>query len=78
MLAACGQRAPHEYPAAAQARFAQSCPPESAVCTCTWDRITRTLTYEEYEAALERFRAEGLMDRRVTSARTYCLERYES
>lgn len=80
-LAACGQGAggaPNEYPAEALAHFSQSCPPESAVCTCTWDRLTRTLTYEEYEAALARFRTEGLMDPRVTRARTQCIEQNPS
>ena len=60
-LAACGERAPNPYPAAAQTQFERSCPPASAVCACTWDRITRTMTYEEYSAALARFREQGLM-----------------
>ena len=77
-LAGCGPGAPNDYPAAAQTRFEQSCPPEDAVCACTWDRITRTLPYEDYQAALERFRGEGLMDPRITSARTYCIERNPS
>ncbi len=77
-LAACGQGAPHEYPEAARTQFERSCPPESEVCSCTWDRITRALTYEEYEAAVERMRTEGLMDPRVTSARTWCLEHHDN
>lgn len=75
-LAACGEAAPNPYPASAQTRFEASCPPESEVCTCTWDKLTRTLTYEEYEAALERFRVSGSMDPRITRARTQCLERH--
>ncbi len=75
-LAACSAGAPNEYPAEARAQFEASCPPASAVCTCTWDNLTRTLTYEEYEAALSRFRDEGLMDPRITRARTRCLERH--
>jgi hypothetical protein len=78
LLAACGQGAPNPYPETARARFDQSCPPESAVCVCTWDKITRTMTYDEYEAALARFRETGLMDPRVTRARTQCLERSPS
>jgi predicted small lipoprotein YifL len=74
-LTACGERAPHPYPASAQAHFAQSCPPESAVCTCTWDEITRSVTYEDYEAALAHFRETGLMEPRITRARTKCIER---
>jgi hypothetical protein len=75
-LSACGAGAPNPYPAEAQAHFESSCPPASAVCACTWDKLTRTLTYEEYDAALTRFREEGLMDPRVTRARTQCLERH--
>jgi hypothetical protein len=74
-LAACGQAAPNPYPTEAKARFDASCPPEDTVCACTWDKITRTLTYEEYQAALTRMRSEGLMDPRVTRARGACLER---
>lgn len=75
-LTACGESAPHEYPAAAQARFEASCPSASAVCRCMWDRVTRDLTYEEYEAAISRMNREGLMDPRVTRARTQCIERH--
>ncbi|HRK65851.1 MAG TPA: hypothetical protein PLN53_15750 [Terricaulis sp.] len=78
LLAACGAREPHAYPESAKARFEASCPRESAVCTCTWENLTRTLTYEEYDAALSRFRETGLMDPRVTRARTRCLERHPS
>ena len=59
VLAACGERAPNVYPQSAHERFNMSCPPESAACVCTWDKITRTLTYDEYEAALARFRETG-------------------
>jgi len=75
-ITACSERAPHPYPDAARARFEASCPAESAVCVCTWDKITRTVTYEEYEAALQRFRETGLMEPRITRARTQCIERH--
>jgi len=75
-VVACGERAPNPYPQSAHERFNQSCPPESAACVCTWDRVTRTVTYEEYEAALARFRETGLMDPRITRAKTQCLERH--
>lgn len=78
LLAACGEGAPNPYPDSARARFEASCPSESAVCRCTWDKLTRTMTYEEYEAALERFRVTGNMDPRITRARTQCLERHPS
>jgi hypothetical protein len=75
-LAACGQSAPNPYPESAQVRFAASCPSESAVCRCTWDKLTRTMTHDEYETALTQFRESGLMDPRVTRARGYCIERH--
>jgi hypothetical protein len=78
LLGACGQSAPNVYPAEARARFEMSCPADNEVCVCTWDKITRALSYEEYEAALERFRVQGSMDPRVTRARTQCLEQGES
>lgn len=76
LLSACGAREPHPYPESARARFEASCPSDSAVCVCTWEEITHKLTYDEYEAALQRFRTEGLMDPRVTRARTSCIERH--
>lgn len=75
MLAACsGEHAPYPYPQSAHERFAMSCPEDSAVCRCTWDKITRTVTYEDYEAALARFRETGLMEPSITRARTQCIE----
>jgi hypothetical protein len=53
-----------------------SCPSESVVCVCTWEEITRAMTYEEYEAALVRFRETGNMEPKVTRARTTCIERH--
>ena len=74
----CGQPAPNVYPESAHARFEASCPSDQPVCACTWDKLTRSMTYEEYEAALARFREEGLMDPRVTRARGACVERHPS
>lgn len=76
LLAACGEHAANSYPDSAHARFTQSCPAESEVCVCTWDKITRDMTYEEYEAALEHFRETGQMDHKITHARTVCLEHH--
>lgn len=75
LLWGCAEPAPNAYPETAQPEFHLNCPAESAVCRCTWDKITRSLTFEEYEAALARFRDSGLMDTRITRARTQCLER---
>lgn len=76
LAAACGESAPNPYPDSARTHFEASCPSTSAVCTCTWDRITRAVTYEDYEAAITRFRDTGLMDPRLTRARTQCIERH--
>ena len=76
--AGCGQNAPNVYPDSARERFELSCPAESAACACTWDKITRAMPYDEYEDALARFRDTGMMDPRVTRARTQCLDHHES
>jgi hypothetical protein len=78
LLGSCGEHAPNLYPAEARAHFDSTCPPASAACACTWDKITRALTYEEYEAALTRMREHGNMDPRITRARTHCLEKHTS
>lgn len=72
--AGCGEREAHPYPEEARADFHAQCPADDAVCACTWDELTRSLTYEEYEAALSEFRENGRMDPRVTRARTECLD----
>jgi hypothetical protein len=76
LLTACAEAAPNAYPESARAQFHAQCPSENAVCSCTWDKLTRTLTYEEYTTALNTFRETGLMEPRVTRARTYCTERH--
>ena len=77
LAASCGG-APHEYPASAKAQFNRTCPAGTPLCDCTWDNITRAMPYEDYEAAMTRFRSEGLMDPRLTRARTQCVERHPS
>lgn len=77
-LGSCGPRAANEFPATARAQFDRSCPAGEPMCECTWDQLTRTMTHEEYVSALDRYRTEGLMDPRVTRARTHCLERHPS
>lgn len=72
-LAAC-EAAPNEFPARAQAAFHRTCPATDPVCACTWDKITRSMTAEQYADALARFRTEGLMDPAITHARTACLD----
>ncbi len=74
VLIACGEGAPHPYPASARAQFGATCPSSDPVCVCTWDKITREMTYEEYQEAVARFRSQGLMDHHITHARTVCVE----
>ncbi|HRO02457.1 MAG TPA: hypothetical protein PLS69_02485 [Terricaulis sp.] len=74
-LTACGAKEPHPYPDGARAAFARICTADAAVCDCMWNEITRAMPYDEYRAALARFEAEGLMDPRITRARTRCTGR---
>jgi hypothetical protein len=75
-LMGCGAAEPYDYPAQAQAEFHAQCPADNPVCTCTWDKITRALPYEDYEAAMATFRAQGTMDTRVTRASVQCREKH--
>ena len=75
-LVACGPSAPHDFPESAHAQFSASCPASDPVCACTWEQITREMTAEDYQAAVDRFRREGLMDHRITHARTVCVEQH--
>jgi len=74
LLFGCGAGAPHPFSESARAQFEASCPPSSAVCSCTWDRITRDMTADEYAEALTHFRETGLMAPKITHARTVCVE----
>ena len=76
VLTACGESAPHDFPASAQAQFASTCPSSDPVCACTWDKITREMTYDQYQEAVTRFRRDGLMDTHITHARTVCVEQH--
>jgi hypothetical protein len=75
-LAACTAEAPpaNEFPAEARTVFAEGCPAGDPRCDCMWDEILRTMTYEEFDLAMSRFKAEGLMDPRLTAARLECRE----
>jgi hypothetical protein len=76
LLGACGEGAPHDFPSSARAQFGATCPASDPVCACTWDKITREMTYEQYQEAVARFRREGLMDHHITHARTLCVEQH--
>ena len=73
-LTGCATRAP--YPEGARVQFEASCPSESALCACSWDKLTRTMTYEEYQAAMVRWREQGIMDSRVMRVRADCVEQH--
>ena len=75
-MSACGAQATHPYPEKARASFTRTCTAGDAVCECIWGKITRAMPFEEYEAALDRYDQEGLMDPRISAARTECLERH--
>jgi predicted small lipoprotein YifL len=74
VLAACGPAAPHEYPPDARAQFAEGCPTGKPECDCMWDRITRTMTADEFDVAMSRYKEKGLMDPKLTTARLECRE----
>lgn len=76
-LAACSGGAPNPYPESAHRQFVAGCG-GGEVCTCTWDQITRRMTYDDYTVAMTRFRRDGLMDTRITHARTQCVEHHHA
>jgi hypothetical protein len=71
-LVACGQQPARDFPPEARARFAEGCPTGKPECDCMWDKITRTMTLEDFDAAMSRFSEQGLMDPRLTDARLEC------
>jgi hypothetical protein len=73
-LVACGAPPAREFPPEARARFAEGCPTGKPECDCMWDKITRTMTLEDFDAAMSRFSEEGLMDPKLTNARLECRE----
>lgn len=73
-LAACSAQAAHDYPEAARAQFAEGCATGDPKCDCMWDRITRTMKPEEFDAAMTRYKEKGLMDPKLTAARLECRE----
>jgi hypothetical protein len=71
----CGAPPPHAYPAETKAAFHVNCPEADPLCACSWDRITRTVSPEDYVDALTRLEKEGRADPRLSQARLYCLDR---
>ncbi|MBI1187529.1 MAG: hypothetical protein GC206_09400 [Alphaproteobacteria bacterium] len=76
LLGACGgeQATPNPYPAEAKASFNEGCPAGDPVCDCTWDSITRAMTYEDYREAMRTSLREGLLDTRLAKASAECKE----
>jgi hypothetical protein len=59
LLGACGQQEAKTYPPEYELNFMRSCLAQgqaSVVCTCTWDKIERGITPDEF-AAFERLPA---------------------
>ena len=77
-LSGCGRGEANEFPPQHQAEFHRSCPASDPVCVCIWDEITHAVTPDVYEELMQRFRREGLMNPKITRARTVCLERNRS
>jgi predicted small lipoprotein YifL len=75
VLAACGKAPPHAFPDSARDEVAQSCPRGNALCDCQWERITRSMTPEEFSEARARLLKDGLSDPRFARARLECLEK---
>lgn len=78
-IGAC-QRAqePNPYPEESKAAFNRDCPAGDPVCDCTWDGITRAMTHEEWNAAIERALREGLLDPELSRISTECKERHSA
>lgn len=74
LLGACSEAPARDFPPEARERFAEGCPTGKPECDCMWDKITRTMTLEEFDAAMSRFSTEGLMDPKLTNARLECRE----
>jgi hypothetical protein len=73
LIAGCSAEKPaYVYPAAARVDFAKACPTGVPECDCTWDKITRAMPVDEYEAAMATYLREGVMDRRLTMAKAHC------
>lgn len=71
-ITACQQAAPNPFPEATRAEFYKICRREAPKCDCAWDTITRSMTADEYNAALKSFEKTGVMDRRIVRASVDC------
>lgn len=72
LLGACSAPPARQFPPEARESFAAGCPTGKPECDCMWDRITRTMTLEEFDSAMSRFTERGLMDPKLTKARLEC------
>lgn len=73
--AACSSEpAPNPFPPAAQTAFYEVCSGGEAYCGCSWDKITRHFTAEEWAAAQATLDATGHPDPRIVVIANACRE----
>jgi hypothetical protein len=73
--AACGSEPPpNPFPAEAQSAFLQVCSGGEAYCACSWDKITRQFTAEDWEEAQAALVATGHPDPRIVVIANACRE----
>jgi hypothetical protein len=75
VAAACSQAAPtaNLFPEEARTHFMeQDCPGGGAFCDCSWDRITREFTADEWAAARASLEATGRPDPRIVIISSQC------
>jgi hypothetical protein len=77
MLLACAPSlpAPNPFPDEARSQFMQQdCPGGGAFCDCSWDRITREFTADEWAEARANLEATGHPDPRIVVISSQCRE----
>ena len=75
--AACSQALPppNPFPEDARAQFmSEDCPGGGEFCACSWDRITREFTAEEWTQAREDLETTGRPDPRIVIISSQCRE----
>ncbi len=65
--------APNPFPENVRAQFmAQDCPGGGEFCECSWDRITREFTADEWATARANLEATGHPDPRIVIISSQC------
>lgn len=65
---------PNPFPPEAQTAFIAACRGGEAFCACSWDKITRRFTAEEWSEALAHLEAMGAPDPRIVTISHTCRE----